>query len=239
MKDIRIISALATLVFIVMSSRADAQQLGPTAEQLQFIRVMGEASISSAPDEVALDLGVTTQAKTAQAAASENATRVEKVMAMVKKEAGEGASIRTIQYALNPDYRHDRDGQQPTITSYSAYNMIRVRTSDLTRVGRIIDAAIGAGANTIQAVNFTINETNKAHNQALGEATAIAMAKAEAIAASLKMRVRKVVSVEEGGNMVMPYRSYDTRSMESSATTIEPGAVGVRGSVTLTVEIGS
>ncbi|HVK40507.1 MAG TPA: SIMPL domain-containing protein, partial [Candidatus Kapabacteria bacterium] len=198
------IIALLSLPLAVISAAAQA---GPTAEQLQFIRVTGEAVIGSAPDEVMIDLGVTTQARTAQAAASENAAKVERVMAMLKKEAGEGATVRTTQYALNPDYRPMREeNEQPTITSYSAYNMVQVRTRDLTRIGRIIDAAIAAGANTIQSVSFSINEQNKARNQALTEATANAMVKAEAIAAGLKMRVKRVLSVDEGGGMMPMYR---------------------------------
>lgn len=218
-----------------------AQTANPTAEGPQFIRVTGEAVVGSAPDEVLLDLGVTTQARTAQAAATENAQKVERVMATLKKEAGESAVIRTTQYALNPDYRQVRDeNEPPLITSYTAYNMVQVRTKDLTRIGRIIDAAIGAGANTIQSVSFTINEQNKARNQALTEATANAMVKAEAIAAGLKMRIKRILSVDEGGMMTPMYRGgYAGRDMMQSSTVIDPGAVDVRGMVTLTVEIGS
>lgn len=233
------IIALLSLPLAIVSAAA---QQGPTAEQLQFIRVTGEAVVGSAPDEVMIDLGVTTQARTAQAAASENAAKVERVMAMLKKEAGEGAIIRTTQYALNPDYRPVREeNEPPTINSYTAYNMVQVRTRDLTRIGRIIDAAIAAGANTIQSVSFTINEQNKARNQALTEATANAMVKAEAIAAGLKMRVKRVLSVDEGGGMMPMYRGGMAagRDMMQSSTIIDPGAVDVRGMVTLTVEIGS
>lgn len=237
MKRIQIISAITALAAIPFITVASYAQPAPLTQQsMQFIRVTGEASVSSTPDEVSIDLGVTTQAATAQAAAAENASKVENVMAMVKKVAGENAAIRTIQYGLNPDYRQVReDNQPPMITSYSAYNMIRIRTTDLDRVGRIIDAAIGAGANTVQAVSFSIRETNNAHNQALSAATENAMAKAEAIASALTMRIQKIMSVEEGGG-ASPYPVYANRALES-ATMIEPGAVEVRATVTLTVEM--
>jgi uncharacterized protein YggE len=230
------IPALPLIAFALAHVGALAQTTTPTSEQLQYIRVSGEASVSSAPDEVSLDLGVTTQAKSAQDAAAENAKKVETVLAALKKEAGEGAAVRTTQYGLNPDYRQVRgENEPPTITSYTAYNMVQVRTHDLARIGRIIDAAISAGANTIQSVSFTINEENAARNEALKAATANAMSKAEAIASALKMRVRRVLSVDEGGTMVPMYRG----EMMKTSTAIEPGAVDVHGSVTLTVEIGN
>ena len=226
----------ASLPFVALTLHAQTQ---PSASMPQFIRVTGESSSSSTPDEVMIDVGVTTQARTAQEAASENAKKVERMMAAVRKEAGEGATIRTIQYALNPDYHHAPDGNAPPrISSYTAYNMIRVRSADLTRVGRIIDAAIGAGANTIQSVNFAINERNKAHNLALAQATTVATAKAQAIAAALGMRVVRVMSVEEGGGM-RPYPVYNEARRMDASTSIEPGAIDVTASVTLTVEIGA
>jgi hypothetical protein len=237
----RALTILTLLALPVASMTLRAQVANPTNDQLQFIRVTGEAVVGSAPDEVLIDLGVTTQARNAQDAATENAKKVEKVMATLRKEAGEGAMIRTTQYALNPDYRQIREeNEPPLITSYTAYNMVQVRSRDLTRVGRIIDAAIAAGANTIQSVSFSVNEQNAARNKALGDATAHAMTKAEAIASGLKMRVRRVLSVDEGGYTV-PYRGgYGaTRDMMQSSTIIDPGAVDVRAMVTLTVEIGS
>jgi uncharacterized protein len=242
MTTFRHIPLLTALALPLAAIALDAQTMNPTAEQLQFIRVTGEAVIGSAPDEVMIDLGVTTQARTAQAAASENAQKVERVMAVLKKEAGEGATTRTTQYALNPDYRQVREeNEPPLISSYTAYNMVQVRTKDLARIGRIIDAAIAAGANTIQSVSFSINEQNKARNQALTEATANAMTKAEAIAAGLKMRVKRILSVDEGGSMMPMYRGgyAGGRDMMQSSTIVDPGAVDVRGMVTLMVEIGS
>lgn len=242
MQSIRRIASITTIALPLLTLALAAQPANPTADQPQFIRVTGEAVVGSTPDEVMLDIGVTTQARTAQAAASENAEKVERVIAALKKEAGANATVRTTQYALNPDYRQIRDeNEPPLITSYTAYNMVQVRTRDMARIGGIIDAAIAAGANTIQSVSFAINEQNKARNEALTEATANAMVKAEAIAAGLKMRIRKILSVEEGGGVMPMYRGgyAGGRDMMQSSTIIDPGAVDVRGMVTLTVEIGS
>lgn len=240
MNTIRRIALLSTIALPLAALSMSAQMANPTADMPQFIRVTGEAVAATSPDEVMLDIGVTTQARTAQDAASENARKVETVLAALKKVAGASAATRTVQYGLNPDYRQVREeNQPPLIQSYTAYNMIRVRTADMARIGGIIDAAIAAGANTIQSVQFAVNETNAVRNQVLAQATANAMAKAESMAAALKMKVRRIISVDEGAPM-MPYRGYggDMRAMEAS-TVIDPGSVDVRGVVTLTVEISA
>jgi len=217
------------------------------------IRVTGDASIHANPDRATLDVGVVTDATTAQAAAAQNARRVEAVIAELRAvlsasgeasadgvSTGSEAQITTINYSLDPVYNRPKPGGQAVITHYSAANEVRVTTDDLSLVGRLIDGAMGAGANRIDRLAFTLQNEEPLMTKALQQAAARAKSKAEAIAAALGVKIVRVLQVEENGPMVRPVeRMLRFAAAEAPATPVEPGTVDVNATVTLTVEVGN
>jgi len=204
------------------------------------IRVTGEATITAKPDQAEINLGVVTQAATGQAAAAQNAQKQDAVLAELRKALGTGAEIKTVGYSLSPSYRYPKEGGQPTISGYTASNVVQVRIADLDRVGKVIDIATQSGANTVGSLRFTLKDEEAVLSQALREAAIQARAKADALASALKLRILRVLQVDEGGQPVRPIfveaATMRGRS-EAAPTPVEPGSVEVRATVTLTVEI--
>lgn len=203
-----------------------------------FIRVTGEASVTSQPDQVQMEIGVVTQAPQADAAASQNAEKVTRVLAAIRKELGASASIKTVNYSLNPNYQYPREGGEPTINGYMAMNTVRITTGDMAKIGRVIDVATAAGANNIQSLMYTLKDEGAVHAEALREASRKAQTEAAAIASSLGLKVVRILSVEEGGAHYMPMMR-DARAMQEGAapTNLEPGSVEVHAIITLTVQV--
>jgi uncharacterized protein YggE len=198
--------------------------------------------VSAKPDQAEIDIAVITQTTTAQEAASQNAARVDAVLAALKKAAG--ADVRTVGYSLQPDYKFPgREGGKPTIAGYTARNTVQVKTGDLTGVGKLIDAALQAGANNVQRLQFTLKDEQAAKAQALQEAARKARADADALAAALGLKIVRVLSVEAGGpGVIQPVREMAmmraAAAPDAPPTQVEPGTVEIRQTVTLTVEIG-
>lgn len=208
---------------------------------MRTIQTTGEATVSAPPDRARLDIGVTTQAATSQAAAEQNAQKLAATLARLRGVLGQNADIRTIAYSLNPVYRYPREGGQPTITGYTATNIVRATIDDLTLVGRVIDAATQAGANQIQQLQFTLKDEQRVQAQALKEAAVKARQKAEAIADALNLRVLRIVTVSEGGQTVVPVREVAMAARVADAvqtTPIEAGTIEIRASIGLVVEVG-
>jgi uncharacterized protein YggE len=205
------------------------------------IRVTGEAAVTSKPDQAQIDVGVVTEAKNAQAAATENAEKLDAVLAELRKLLGPGADIKSTSYSLTPMYHYPKEGGTPTITGYSATNVLQVKTNDLTQVGKIIDTAAQSSANRIQSLQFTLKDEQAVYIQALREAIAKARAKGEAIASALGLKIVRVLRVEEGGQLPRPVYATEGMQMRAAAapvqTPVEPGTIEVRATVTLTVEI--
>jgi uncharacterized protein YggE len=206
------------------------------------VTASGEAVITVEPDQAEIDIGVVTQAKNALDAARENADRLARVVAEIKKNLGKGDEAKTASYSLNPNYRYPQGGK-PELVGYTATNILRVRTVSLGNVGKLIDSAMQAGANTIHRLVFNLKDEQAAQLQALRLASSKAKAKAQAMAEALGLRVVTVLSVVEGDRGVRPIMMAQARGAQMEAfsaapTPVEAGTVEVRSSVTLTGELG-
>lgn len=206
------------------------------------VTASGEAVITLEPDQAEIDIGVVTQARNAPDAARENADKLARVMAEVKKVLGKGDEVKTASYSLNPNYRYPQGGK-PEIVGYTATNILRIKTITLNNVGKLIDAAMGSGANTIHRLLFTLKDEHGAQLQALRLASTKAKAKADEMANALGLKIVRVLSVTEGERGVRPIvmaqaRGAQMEVMAAAPTPIDAGTIEVRSSVTLTAELG-
>jgi uncharacterized protein YggE len=205
------------------------------------IRVTGDAKVTAKPDRVQIDIGVTTRAAQSQDAASQNARQVDAVLAAVRKATGPAAVLKTISYSLNPTYQYHPNGEEPTITGYSAVNVVQVTLDDLAKIGTVIDSATLAGANHVQGIQFTLRDQDAVRAEALRQAATRARAEAEVLAAALALKVVRVLSVEENSPRVVPVRAYmgapRAAMATATATPVEAGTLDVTADVMLTVEV--
>jgi uncharacterized protein YggE len=230
---------LLTVAIVFLWTSSSGAQQGRPRPQVPSITVSGEATLSAEPNQAQIDLGVVTQARTAPEAAKENAERLTRVMAEVKKLLGKTDEVKTSAYTLTPTYRYPQGGK-PEIVGYNASNTLRIKTSNLEIVGRLIDAAMQAGANNVNRLMFTLKDEQGAQLEALRMASAKAKSKAEAIAASLGLKIVKITSVTEGERAVQPIfrQALAARAEAAPAPTpVEPGTVEIRSTVSLTVEV--
>lgn len=227
------------ILSLFAASTAEAQRRDDRPRR-PSITVSGEATISAEPNQAQIDIGVVTQARSAPDASKENAERLTRVLAEIKKLLGKDDEVITSAYALTPNYRYPQGGK-PEITGYTASNTLRIKSARLDQVGQLIDAAMQAGANNVSRLVFTLKDEQVAQLEALREASAKAKLKAEAVAASLGLKIIRISTVTEGERTIQPvFRQVMAARAEAAPapTPIEPGTVEIRSTVTLTVEVG-
>ena len=229
-------SRLLLLLFLPFAGLAQDRALQP---KRPFIRATGEATVAAKPDQVKVDIGVTSQAETAQAAASENARHTDAVMQQIRQAFGAVAQLKTLGYSVSPQYRYPKPGGPPSIAGYTVSNTIEVKLDDISRAGKLIDLATQSGANAIHSLQFGLKDETALQAQALREASANARAKAEAMAGGLSLKIAGVISAEEGGtNIVRPMAPMVmARKVEAAPTPVAADNIEVHASVTLTVEV--
>lgn len=229
------------------------------AEKKESVRtrllVTGESDSKVPPDTAVVVLSVVTQSRGALDAQQQNARKSEAVIRAVKAVAGANPEVETSDYSLEP--QRDWQGSMPRIVGYEARNSVSVTTQALDSVGAVLDAATGAGANSVDSVSFILRESNAARGKALGEASRQAMQKAEAMAQAMGGRIVRVVEQREGGFPERPTHLTDDERLsgyadmraEASANTaglsnrqtrrtpVAAGTLNVRSQVYLVVEV--
>ena len=212
-----------------------------TPPSMSSIRVTGTSTVTTNPDRARVDVGVVTQAPQSQVAVSQNARTFNDVMSSLRKTFGAHADIKSLSYSLNPDFQYHVSGGQPTISGYTATNVVRVTVDDLSKIGDVIDVATKAGANRVPSIQFALRDEESVRTQALREAAVKARAQAEALANALGLKVNRILTVDEGGPVVVPTRDvmFARAEVSSAATAIQPGSIEVNANVTLTVEVSA
>jgi uncharacterized protein YggE len=189
----------------------------------------GEARVT--PDRAQIFLGVQTRAATAAQAGADNARKTRAVIDAVKARGIPAEQIATSEYNLYPEYDHreqPREGPQtPRVIGYVANNTVRVEVRRLDQVGAIIDAALAAGANMVNTIQFFASNVDAARRAALAEAVARARGDAEALAKAAGGSLGVLLELNTQSPPVRPmYRERAIQLQSAGAdvqTPIEPG----------------
>ena len=224
--------AISLACVAMMQAQETPQRCGPAS-----VRVHGQAALSVEPDQVQFDIGVVTQATTPKAAADQNASQSNSLVRELKA-AFPSASVTGINFSVNPNYQYPPNSA-PTITGYTASNTVRLLLNDISKLQTVMDIAIKSGANSINRLTFFLRNENSVRAEALAGAANQARGGAEALAASLKLKLGRLLTVEEGQPVaVSPPRAFTFENLQSTnLAPISAGTIDVHADVELTYEV--
>ena len=185
----------------------------------------GEAKVT--PDRVSVLVNVQTRASTASAAAADNARRTRSVLDALAKLGLTKDQLSTEGFSAYPELRYDKDGGSPVVTGYVVTNSVRAESKRVEQGGAIIDAALGAGANMINALSFYASSIEAPRREAIALAVASARADAEAMAQAAGGSVGELLELSTQGPTVPPRPMFDVSARGKVAmaeqTPINPG----------------
>ena len=216
--------------------------LGGCDRHETLLTVHASATTRTAPDLAIVTLGVVARGDSARAAQEAQNVRMNAVMEAARAAGVEANDVQTVGFSLEPQYIYPRGGP-PRIAGYLSRNTIALRVRDLTAVSSLIDATVAEGANELQGIQFTFQDTEGSLDAARARAVETARARAEAYATAAEMRVARVVSITEPGGVVPPWEPppFGSRnvSTEQAATgsRISPGELDNQTSVTVVFEL--
>jgi uncharacterized protein YggE len=201
-----------------------------------ILEASADAVVRVRPDLATLTLGVVTEAANAGDAADENARRASEVLQALARIGVTGKDVRTQTLALAPLY-DNRPDQTPRVRAYRATNQVVVTTTDLARVGRILDEATRVGANAAGGLRLGLTDPGTAQTAAYRQATRDALTRATAMAEAIGKRITRVVEIralETGGPT--PVMGEMLRTTAAASTPIEPGEIAVSARVVVRAE---
>jgi uncharacterized protein YggE len=233
------------LVVVVLIAQAGApgavraQTTEPT--QRTDIGVSGTGKVSVAPDTAIASIGVEITAPTLAEATQEASTRMTAVIDAIKAQGVAATDIQTTSYNVFPITSQPEEGQTSTITAYRVSNIVTVKIRDIGNVGGVLDAALTAGANSVNSVFFTVNDPSEAMDQARTLAVQDAMAKAGTLAAAAGVQVGPIISISDLTGGVQPlYRTAEYAAVPAAmggAGPVETGQTEIQVTVEMHFEI--
>ncbi len=230
----------AALATVMVPAAAAAQTAPQTVEPLipaqgTILDVSAEGRTTRVPDIATIRAGVVSQAPTAAAALADNAQRMARVLAALKRGGIAARDIETANVGLSPQYRYT-DGQPPALTGYQATNTVSVRFRDVAKAGGVLDTLVAQGANQIDGPNLSIDQPDAALDEARTDAVKQARTRADLYAAAAGMKVVRVISIAEAGQNAggpTPPVRFRVQRAADAQTSIAPGEQDV--TVTLSV----
>ena len=187
----------------------------PSAAPQHSIVVAGQGSVAARPDRAQLSFGVSSDAKSASAALRANAAEMTKVIAALKAQGIAAADLRTDLVSLSP--RYSQNGE--TVVGYTATNSVSATVRNLAKIGAIIDAAVGAGANQVSGPDLVRSSATALYRVALRAAIADARGKARTIAAASGLHIRRITDVSREQRRALA----DAADGEGERGRVDPG----------------
>jgi uncharacterized protein YggE len=197
MKQAAIVGGLAGVVLlsglVFLRGQNAAPAPGPAAEakkEPHTLHTGGSATVRVKPDAARVFFGVQTSAATIKDARTDNNGRVRKVMEALTALKIPDLKSKTSDVQVDIVYGRNDGGQLPPIVGYRVSTAFTVLVQDDdpvklgTQAGRVLDAALEAGANSVQQIAFLSKEgMTQARRKALTQAVQDALANANALAA--------------------------------------------------------
>jgi uncharacterized protein len=233
------------LLAAVMAGAAMAMPAMVEAQTLQLagtrLDVTARGEVRRVPDVAVISAGVVTQSADAGTAMRDNAARIARVVAALKKAGIADKDIATSSISLSPQYRYNNN-EPPVITGYQANNQLTIRFRDIGKSGAIIDALVKEGANQVNGPSMEIDKPEAALDEARIMATKAARARADLYAGALGLKVKRVVSLSEqdgGSPQPMPMMMARGAMADSgeAKTAVMAGEQGIGVTVSVVFEL--
>jgi uncharacterized protein YggE len=231
--------AIAGLIVVALSLTL----VKPGMQDRSTMSVSGTSELTISPDKAEAYISIVTEADTAQAAQDQSKGITDKVISALKGMGLKDEDIETSNYYISKKTEWNPKLEKSEEKGYILTQTLKVTTTDISKVGNIVDAAVNAGANGVERISFGLTkETEKTvRAQALTKATEAAKDKGKNMAQAAGVTLGKIVSISESNFYYSPYVANVKNeiaidnSMRQSI--IPPEKVDVSSSVQLLFEI--
>lgn len=230
MHELSIHTALAACVLVGATATSTfGQGVDSIPQPIVTTDAVGEVSLSA--DHARLIFGVTALRPTAGEAAAEVAAVLARIRDSLMAVGVPRDSVPTMGYTIRRQLTRNAD----TVAGYHGETSVLVTIWDFTRIGAVIEAVIGAGANDISGIQFRASNQRAARDEAIALAVEAARRDAEALAAATGHRLGSLIELSTAPNPFgrpPPATVIRARQSRLYSIQVEPRDVTVQVSVT-------
>lgn len=199
------------------------------------ISVQGSGTVFVESDLATISLGVREVARDVLEAQAAVNAKIDAVRGALIDAGVKENEINTDSIGIYANY--DYSGTAEAIVGYTAYNSLSVRSGDIDNIGKIIDAAFAAGANSLDYVQFSVKDSTSAQDEALKMAFDDAVRKADTLAAAANLKIGGIDSIREEYNYsydsMRNYKYAPAEDGVGGGTMVQAALVSVTAAVTV------
>jgi uncharacterized protein YggE len=215
------------------------------------VSAQGSGSVKVVPDLVSVNINVETRNSTAELANEQNKQISDQLLVELVKIGFDLNDLKFVNINSYPEYEYSVGSYYPEsrVKGFVVSQQLVVKTSETSKVPKIVDAAINSGA-LVSYINFEISDAKQKElkAEAMTEASKDARMKAEAIASGQGKSLGRLVSLQNldygyGG----PIRYFDavtasagSANMEAKALALDisPNEQDITANVAVTYKLG-
>lgn len=215
------------------------------------ISVTGRGEAITLPDISTFSFTVSKDAKTVTEAQDSVTTMTDNILRELKDLGIEEKDIKTTDYSIYPRYSYVQSActsgacspSRQVADGYTVNHTITVKVRKTADAGKALSAVGGKGATNVSGLTFTMDDPNKAMNDARAAAIDDAKDKAEVLAKHLGVHLVRVVGYFDNGSNPPPIYAEGmmggavAKSMDAGAPTLPTGENKTTAEVTVNYEI--
>lgn len=211
--------------------------------RLSTITLQGVGEISAAPDMATLTTGVVTQGDTARDALDQNNKSATALMDTLRDLGVEDRDLQTSNFSIQPLYERQNNNnnsrRDPKIIGYQVSNSVSVRVRDLGQLGVVLDQMVSSGANSVNGISFSVDDSAELDDTAREAAVADALAKAELYAAAAGVSLVRILEISETdyGRPMQENFAMARMASDMAEVPVASGELGFSSRVTIVWEI--
>jgi len=234
---IGVIAVIALVISIIgvsvgYATTNDATTINLEPRNYTRLTVSGYGEVTFTPDRAVVTFVSLGYGKTASEALEECTAKASAIISSLESLGISRDNMKTLGLTIRP--RYDWEQKPPKIIDYEASYSLQVEITNIELVGKVIDAAFSAGADSMYNLRFTLSKEKQSEltSKAIQNAVANALAKAEAAASSLGLKIIRVKSINISPQQTPPIivrAAYEGKA----EVPIAPGEGTISASVTL------
>lgn len=234
-----LLSAVLILALVLSACQATpkaaADQDQTTNTPPRTMNVTGTSQVALSPDIAYISIGVHTENADATQAVSSNTAQTQKIVNSLKALGIDAKDIQTTNFSIYPQKQYTPEGKETGTTIYMVDNTVYVTLRDLPKIGQIISAAVSAGANNINGIQFDVADKTDALQQGRKAAVEDAKKQADDLASAAGVTLGPIQTINFYNPNPMPVPVY-----EKAVSGVGGGGASVPvspGQMTITVQV--
>lgn len=170
-------------------------------EKERILTVSGRGSVSAAPDLATIETGVITEAKTARKALTLNNAVFARIRILLEEQNIDDRDIQTLNFDVREQFARLKRGGRGNFTGYRVENDLEIKVRDFDSLGVILDSLVTAGSNSIDGIDFSIEDPTPLIDEARREAVSDAQSSAALYAKFSGVKLGRLITISEQSSL--------------------------------------